>query len=243
MPTPDGSLERYNRDFYERCWRAGTVLPLPGVRTAPAERAIVELGSGLRPRLPLDAAVFVDVSETACTKLARRGARAVCGSAATLPFRTSTLGAVHAYDLLEHLEDDVAAVGELARVLAPGGHLVLSTPLHEGRWQTFDRVVGHARRYDPVALVALLGRHGFALDGFAPFGVRPRSRLLNMLGVYYLTHWPRLALRCEEYFLRLAGHTDRVLVVRRTDEATFLRETTDLDGAVTVWRRAETVPG
>jgi SAM-dependent methyltransferase len=240
MSRVEGGLERYNRDFYERCWRAGTVLPLPGVQTAPADRAVVELGSGLRPRLPIDDAIFVDVSRTACTKLAGQGARAVCGSATTLPFGTGTLGAVHAYDLLEHLEDDVAAVGELARVLAPAGHLVLSTPLHEGRWQTFDRVVGHARRYDPESLIALLAHHGFALDAFAPFGVRPRSALLNRLGVYYLTHWPRLALRCEETFLRLTRHTDRVLVVRRADAATFVREAADLDGAVTVWRRAST---
>jgi len=240
MPGEDGRLERYNRDSYERCWRAGSVLPLPGVRVATPERTTVELGSGLRPRLPIDGAVFVDVSETACAKLARRGARAICGSASALPFRTGALGALHAYDLLEHLEDDVAAVGELARVLAPGAHLVLSTPLHESRWQPFDRVVGHARRYEPAALLALLARHGFALDAFAPFGVRPRSGLLNQLGVYYLTHWPRLALRCEEIFLRLAGHADRVLVVRRADDATFLRESADLDGAVTVWRRSET---
>jgi SAM-dependent methyltransferase len=239
---PERDIERYNRAFYERCWRAGTVLPLPGVQPAPAERALVELGSGLRPRLPIDDAVFLDLSLTACAKLARTGARAICGSAAALPFRTGALGAVHAYDLLEHIDDDVGAVRELARVIGPGGRLVVSTPLHEGRWQPFDRVVGHARRYAPEALVTLLVARGFVLDGFAPFGLRPQSRLLNRLGVYYLTRWPRLALWCEERFLRLAGKTDRVLVVRRADEATFLREAVNLDGALTVWRRADGAP-
>lgn len=228
-------LARYNRLFYERCWRAGSVLALPGVPAVSRPR--VEIGSGLRPRLALDGTIFVDVSGAACVKLGRAGAAAVRATIDALPFASTSVAAVHAYEVLEHLEDDGAAVAELARVVAPGGVLVLSTPLHRRRWQEFDRVVGHARRYEPAALVALLGRSGFVLEGFVPFGMRPRSRVLNRLGIYYLTRWPRLALRFEERFLRAFRSSDEPLIVVRGGAEEFLRAAPTMDGAVTSWRR------
>ncbi len=231
-------LTRYNRAFYERCWRAGTVVPMPGVATrADAPAMQLEVGCGLRPRLPLTGTIFVDVSRTACTKLGRAGARALCAGVDALPLRAASVTAVHAYDLLEHLDDDTAAIRELTRVIAPGGVLVLSTPLHAGRWQEFDRVVGHARRYEPRGLLELVGSRGFVLEAFARFGLRPRSRLLNLLGVYYLTRWPRLALRFEERVLRARRRADTRCAVRAGDATAFLSEAADMDGVVTVWRR------
>jgi len=210
---------------------------LPGVGTATSTRLLVEIGCGLRPRLPLERALFVDVSRTACTKLGRAGARAVCGTIEALPFPTGGVDAAHAYELLEHVEDDAAAVRELGRVLVAGGLLVISTPLHPARMDTFDRVVGHARRYDPATLVALMTDHGFALDGFAPFGLRPRSWLLGLLGVYYLTRQPRLALQYEERFLRRRHAPDAPVLIQQGSEDDFVREAVRLDGAVTAWRR------
>jgi len=231
------TLERYNRAFYERRWRAGTVLPMPGVPSVGAVTPTLEIGSGLRPRLAIGRTVFVDISRTACAKLRGAGARAVCATVAHLPFRSAAVAAIHAYELLEHLTDDRATVGELARVLAPGGRLVLSTPLHADRWHAFDRIVGHARRYDPSRLVALMEEYGFTLEAFAPFGMRPRNRLVTWLGAYFLRRWPRLALEHEEWFLRRAKSTDDVLIVQRTDATTFAREAADLDGVVTLWTR------
>jgi SAM-dependent methyltransferase len=233
------TIAQYNRAFYERCWRAGSVQRLPGV----ADRAgdfPVEIGCGLRPRFPIAGAAFVDVSRTACVKLRRAGARAaVCADVLALPFRTGRLTTLHAYEVLEHLEDDRAAVRELARVLAPGGSLVVSTPLHAARWDDFDRVAGHARRYDPGALLELMAEHGLTLEGFAPFGMRPRGRLLTRLGIYYLTRWPRLALRYEERWLRIFTSPDEVLIISRGDGERFRREAEAMDGAVTAWRRDE----
>jgi hypothetical protein len=76
--------------------------------------------------------------------------------------------------VLEH----VSAEGRVSRVRARQctvGWFVLSTPLHLHRWHEFDRVVGHARRYEPRALVDLRCGSGFALEGFALFGMRGRG--------------------------------------------------------------------
>jgi SAM-dependent methyltransferase/glycosyltransferase involved in cell wall biosynthesis len=69
---------------------------------------------------------------------------------------------VCAFEVLEHIEDDAAALTEWATRLRPGGWLLLSVPAHQRRYGPADELVGHFRRYDPEVLAALLRRCGFA---------------------------------------------------------------------------------
>jgi len=68
---------------------------------------------------------------------------------------------VCAFEVLEHIEDDAAALREWAGRLRPGGWLLLSVPADQRRYGPADRLVGHFRRYEPEALEALLS--GFPL--------------------------------------------------------------------------------
>jgi SAM-dependent methyltransferase len=77
----------------------------------------------------------------------------------------SALGAqrfdlVCAFEVLEHIEDDAAALREWLARLRPGGWLILSVPAHQRRYGPADELVGHFRRYDPAALAALLAAGG-----------------------------------------------------------------------------------
>ena len=67
---------------------------------------------------------------------------------------------VCAYEVLEHIEDDAAALAEWAGRLRPGGWLLLSVPAHQSRFAAADVLVGHFRRYDPNAMADLLRRTG-----------------------------------------------------------------------------------
>ena len=210
---------------------------MPGVRASiKTEGLQVEIGCGLRPRLPLAEALFVDVSPTACTKLRRAGARVVRASIDALPFAAGAVSQLYLFDLLEHVSDDVGVGRELARVSAANGWLVLSTPLHRHRWHAFDRVVGHVRRYEPRALVDLLCGSGFTLEAFARFGMRPHNALLTRLGAYYLAHWPRTAFRFQERLLRLTQRRAQPTQLRRAGVDEFLVQVANADGAVTAWR-------
>jgi SAM-dependent methyltransferase len=210
---------------------------MPGVRVpAQTEGLQVEIGCGLRPRLPLAEALFVDVSPTACAKLRRAGARVVRASIDELPFAPGSVSQLYLFDILEHVSDDVGVARELARVSAANGWLVLSTPLHEHRWDEFDRVAGHARRYEPRALVDLLSGFGFTLEGFAHFGMRPRRAWLAQLGAYYLVHRPRTAFRWQERLLHLTQRHAQPTRLRRGGVNEFLVQIAAADGAVTAWR-------
>jgi SAM-dependent methyltransferase len=57
-------------------------------------------------------------------------------------------------DVLEHIEDDRGELERAARLLAPGGHLVVLCPAHQALYSEFDRAIGHFRRYDAKTLTA-----------------------------------------------------------------------------------------
>jgi SAM-dependent methyltransferase len=63
---------------------------------------------------------------------------------------------VCAFEVLEHIEDDAAAVKEWLTRVRPGGWLLLSVPADQHRYNAFDKLVGHFRRYDPAMMEELL---------------------------------------------------------------------------------------
>jgi SAM-dependent methyltransferase len=68
---------------------------------------------------------------------------------------------VCAFEVLEHIEDDLAALRRWRSLLRPGGRLVISVPAYQSQFGAVDELVGHYRRYDPEALASLLAGAGF----------------------------------------------------------------------------------
>lgn len=66
-----------------------------------------------------------------------------------------------AFDVLEHIEEDEAVLGEMHRALGPGGGVLLSVPQHPGLWSRTDDVACHKRRYRPEELSAKCRSAGF----------------------------------------------------------------------------------
>ena len=64
-------------------------------------------------------------------------------------------------EVLEHIDDDRAAIGELARVLRPGGLLLVTVPADPFRYDWVDLWAGHRRRYEPADLAQKLSAEGF----------------------------------------------------------------------------------
>jgi SAM-dependent methyltransferase len=92
----------------------------------------------------------VDIAARAAAAAARRaGAPAAVASVMALPFASGSLGGVLMADVLCHrLVDEERALGEAARVLAPGGSLVLNLPAFAWLLSTHDVRVHNVRRYD-----------------------------------------------------------------------------------------------
>jgi SAM-dependent methyltransferase len=81
-----------------------------------------------------------------------------------LPFRTDSFDLVTCVDVLEHLRDDERAAAELARVLAPGGLLMMTVPAFQSLWGDHDILYGHYRRYRVPSLRARLEGAGLQVE-------------------------------------------------------------------------------
>ena len=76
-----------------------------------------------------------------------------------------------AFDLLEHLDDDDAAVAEVHRVLKPTGTYLVAVPADPRLWSEHDEAVDHVRRYTREGLLDLLQRGGFEVTDVRSWNV------------------------------------------------------------------------
>ncbi len=132
--------------------------------------------------------VLLDRS-TDALEFARERGTCCRGDAERLPFRSESFDLVCALDILEHLDDDGSGIRELARVVAPGGTLLVMVPAFEFLWGPQDDVSLHRRRYTRRSLVALARSAGlevvrawfFNLVLFGPIlAARKAIRLLRL---------------------------------------------------------------
>lgn len=87
----------------------------------------------------------------------------VRGDATRLPFQDNHFDVVTMLDVLEHVEDDLAAVQEIHRVLRPDGAFVLSVPAYQKLWSMHDEALHHFRRYEYHDLGRVLHAGGLAV--------------------------------------------------------------------------------
>lgn len=69
------------------------------------------------------------------------------GSILELRFEDNTYDLVCAFDVIEHVGDDVTAVAEMERVCKQGGHVFVTVPAYMFLWGEHDVVNQHHRRY------------------------------------------------------------------------------------------------
>jgi SAM-dependent methyltransferase len=107
--------------------------------------------------------VGVDVAELALEAASGRGIETLArASVAHLPVADASFDLVTSFEVLYHraVGDDVAALGELRRVLRPGGWLLLRLPAFEWLRGAHDEAVHTARRYTRSGLRAKLAEAG-----------------------------------------------------------------------------------
>lgn len=228
-----------NRRFYDLLWSGASLVEPQRFNTWPLMRSLLpesgrrlEVAPGLRPRLPIEDTLFVDISAPALVKLRERGAQVALSQVTALPFADAVFDLVCAFDIIEHVDDDDGALAELSRVASDGAAVVISMPLHPSRWTSFDDFVGHKRRYEPACLIAKLGQHRLVVERSALFGMQPSQSRLVDIGMWWLLHhreramgWYNrafmpLGLRLQKKLLLVPGmiataDVDEILVVCR----------------------------
>jgi len=140
--------------------RPPTILDL-GCGTGGTTRLLARRG----PTLGVDAVLLP-------LQWARQSEPGLCwlqASAAALPLPDGACDLIVALDVLEHLPDDRAALAEIARVLRPGGALLLTVPAWPVLFSDHDRALGHYRRYRAATLRPLLAAAGLDIARLSYF--------------------------------------------------------------------------
>lgn len=130
---------------------------------------ILDVGCGTGANLQMlsqfGAAEGVDVSTEALDFCRARGlAKVKQGAAESLPFEDASFDLVTGLDVVEHLDDDIAGLSEMRRVLRPDGRAVLFVPAFMFLWGVQDDVSNHRRRYTLPELKQRLGDAGLTVE-------------------------------------------------------------------------------
>lgn len=116
-------------------------------------------------------------------------------------------------NVLEHIEDDVAAMSWVRDVVQPGATLAIIVPAHAWLYGQMDSEAGHFRRYTRSGLRSVLERAGWIIN---------RLHYINLLGAagwWYHNRWRKNAGLADEQVNRQMRGIDRWLprIARLTD--------------------------
>ena len=128
----------------------------------PVDAELLEIGCGTGHNLPMLAQFghvdALELDEAARTMAEGRLGRSVMSAPlpelAGVPDRHYDL--IGAFDVIEHIDDDTAAVRSIAGKLKPGGKFVMTVPAHQWMWSAHDVVNHHKRRYSKRSLSQLI---------------------------------------------------------------------------------------
>jgi len=137
--------------FTERRWLFGRLID--GF-SLPRDARILDIGTSTGTNLRMlrergfTRAEGLDASEEAVRWCAEKGyGKVTQGDVCALPFADETFDCVLATDIIEHVDDDAAALRDIRRVLKPGGRVLITVPAFMALWGLQDEVGQHKRRY------------------------------------------------------------------------------------------------
>lgn len=141
----------------------------------PANAKLLEIGAGTGHNLEMlgefGTVDALEVDETARALAEKRLGRKV--HSAPLPqlkgMKKGAYDLVAAFDVIEHIPDDKAAVDSIAKLLKPEGKLVVTVPAHQWMWSAHDVVNHHQRRYSKSGLKRLIEGSPLKLEAIGYF--------------------------------------------------------------------------
>jgi ubiquinone/menaquinone biosynthesis C-methylase UbiE len=150
--------------FWFRGFRQFVVPVLAAAVDGRTNLRLLDCGSGTGDNLallaPYGTAVGIDLSRPGVSRTRRLGHGGVCGDVAHLPFRDQSFDLATSFDVLQQIEHDAHAVREMARVLKPGGRVVLTLAALECLHGDHNVVWDEIRRYTPATARELVRQAG-----------------------------------------------------------------------------------
>jgi len=99
---------------------------------------------------------------------------------------------VIALDVLEHIEDDSTALGNMGKMLCDGGKLILTVPTAPRLYGPMDELWGHYRRYSKERLVKILKENGFEIDMLRYWNLGMIPFVFFGATIFRMRYYPRI---------------------------------------------------
>jgi SAM-dependent methyltransferase len=166
----DRDYERQTHEAENRhWWYRGRRTVLEGAIAGlglPVPARILDAGCGSGRNMVelarLGTVTGIELSETSVALARQRDVgEIVAGSVLEMPFADDSFDLAVSLDVIEHLEDDLTALRELRRVLAPGGALLVTVPAYQWLWSGHDKINHHYRRYTRRSLQRVAEQAGW----------------------------------------------------------------------------------
>ncbi len=210
------------------------------IRNPKSEIRILDVGCGTGANLEMLAqfgeSEGVDISDDALEFCKAKGLKVHKGLAEKLPFADESFEVVTALDVVEHLDDDVAGLKEMHRVLKKGGNALIFVPAFMWLWGVQDDISNHRIRYTKKQIVERLEKAGFEIERatyanwtfFAPIlagrtimkitGIKPESE--NNVNISALNGFFGKLFSAERFWLKRANFpfgVSIVIVAKKTE--------------------------
>lgn len=98
----------------------------------------------------------IEPLRTGALTLTKNGFATFQATLEDLCFPDNSIGAIGAFDVLEHLENPSQLLAEIHRILQPGGIFICSVPAYQWLYSDFDISIGHFRRYSRKSINKLI---------------------------------------------------------------------------------------
>jgi SAM-dependent methyltransferase len=162
--------EESSRTHFIDQWTRRTLVERLGRLSARATIADIGCSTGflledLHAAHPQANLIGIDLITTGLRKAHRQVPTALLlhADACALPIADASIDAVVSANLLEHVPDDRRVLGEIGRVLVPGGRAAIAVPAGPSSYDYYDRFLGHERRYASGELAAKCVQAGLEL--------------------------------------------------------------------------------
>lgn len=202
---------RFNR------WMAATIRPWVGARVLEIGAGIGNLSQYLAPRRQQYVASDIDDEHLARLRVRfqnRPNMRmAHCDLSQSQDFAplAGQADTVICLNVLEHIGDDAAGLGNIASALEPGGRAIVLVPQDQRIYGTLDKVLGHYRRYSDAELCTRMQAAGLQVERVLQFNRATRHAWWFNGRVLKRRHFGRLQLWVFDRLVWLWRRIDGIL--------------------------------
>ena len=106
----------------------------------------------------------MDINRTSLEFLSEKNRNVSGGDMNKLPYKNNSFNGAILLDIVEHIENDLAAMSEISRVVKKGGSIIITVPAHQFLWSYHDEALHHKRRYGKKELLSLVENSGFEIQ-------------------------------------------------------------------------------